>query len=353
MKLIIAMFTAAILFMSCVQEEEAKSNINYSSLKIQPEVDSVFMRANGESRQFSIIGSVVSISERTIKNSGVMTDAEFTVRQIDTTYQSVDASSVEWSSSNSSVATVSNGLVTARSAGYAAISASAGSTTSQSIVVNVRPVDTAPGLSLDPPYSVLQFENFTTVSGVVQQNAVLSVTEPASGFSNANVGYSSDGRFNMTVTGLNPGVRTITVRATHPTNGTLFTERYKTVAYYQPGTPAANAITGEWLGTTLGKNFDFNISNSIIPTRYDISGTIEIHFEGIGTVQGIQLTGIINPNGTIDVTLAKSHNGFSISGKLNGLFKTLGTGEGQYSAKAEKSGWPKISFNEKWTAVKK
>ncbi|MBI2428989.1 MAG: Ig-like domain-containing protein [Ignavibacteriales bacterium] len=353
MKLIIGIFSATILFMSCVPEEEAKSNINYSSLKIQPEVDSVFLRANGESRQFSIMGSIVSVSERTIKNSGVMTDAEFTVRQIDTTYQSVDASSAEWVSTNSSVASVSNGLVTARSPGYAAISAVIGTTSSQSIVVNVRPVDTAPGLSLDPPYNVIQFENFSSMSGVVQQNAVLSVTEPNSGFSNANVAYSSDGTFNMTVTGLNPGVRTITVRATHPTNSALFTERYKTVAYYQPGTPAANAIVGDWLGTTLGKNFDFTISNSIIPTRYDINGTIEIHFEGIGTVQGIQLTGIINPNGTIDVTLAKSHNGFSISGKLNGSFKTLGTGEGEYSAKAEKSGWPKISFNEKWTAVKK
>lgn len=353
MKLIISGIMAAILFISCVPEEEAKTTINYSSLKIQPDVDSVFLRANNESRQFSLLGSVVSVSERTIKNSGVMTDAQFTVRQIDTTYQNVDASSVEWFSTNSSVASVSNGLVTARGAGYATISAAVGTTSSQSIVVNVRPVDTAPGLSLDPPYNVIQFENVTTVSGVVQQNAVLSVTEPNSGFSNGNVAYSSDGRFNMTVTGLNPGVRTVTVRATHPTNGALFTERHKTVAYYQPGTTAANSINGDWLGTTLGKNFDFTISNSIIPTRYDISGTIEIHFEGIGTVQDIQLTGIINPNGTIDVSLSKSHNGFSISGKLNGTFKSLGTGEGEYSAKAEKSGWPKISFNEKWTAVKK
>ncbi len=352
MKLFIAILSSALLFISCVPEEEAESQTLFSSLKIQPDVDSVFMRANGETRQFSVVGSIVSVSERTIKNSGVMTDAEFTVRQIDTTYQSVNTSSVQWSSSNPSVATVSNGLVTARSAGYTAISASAGSATSQSIVVNVRPVDMAPGLSLDPPYSVLQFENFTTVSGVVQQNALLSVTEPNSGFTNANVAYSSDGKFNLSVTELNPGVRTIAVRASHPTDGSMYTERFKVVTYYQPGTPAANAITGDWLGTTLGKNFYFTISNSVIPTRYDISGTIDITFEGIGTVQGINLTGIVNPNGTIDVTLSKSHNGFSISGKLNGSFKTIGTGEGEYSAKAEKTGWPKISFNEQWTAVK-
>ncbi len=353
MKLFIAILLCPLLFISCIPEEEAESQIQYSSLKIQPDIDTVFMRANGETRQFSIVGSIVSVSERTIKNSGVMTDAEFTVRQIDTTFQSVDASTAEWLSSNSSVASVSNGLVTARSAGYATISASAGSASSQSIVVNVRPVDTAPGLSLDPPYNVIQFENFSSVSGVVQPNAVLSVTETNSGFSNANVAFSSDGRFNMTVTGLNPGVRTITVRATHPTNGTLFTERYKTVAYYQPGTPAANAIVGDWLGTTVGQNFDFKITYSAILTRYDIEGKIDIQFDGIGWVRDIDLIGLVNSNGTFNVSLSKTFSGGSVSGKFNGSFQSTGSGSGEYSAQVVKSGWPKISFNEKWTAVKK
>lgn len=338
--------SCAFLFISCVPEEESEPQIQYSSLRIEPDIDSVYLQANGETRQFSIVGSIVSVSERTITNSGVITDAQFTVRQIDTTFQSVDASSVQWSSSNSSVATVLNGLVTARSAGYATISASAGSATSQSIVVNVRAVDTAPGLSLDPPYCVIQFENFTSVSGIVQQQSILTVR-------GTNASYGSDGKFNIAVTGLSAGSNEIAVRATHPANAALYTERVKTVAYYQPGTPQANAIVGDWLGTTLGQNFDFKITYSAIFTRYDIEGKIDIQFDGIGWVRDIDLIGLVNSNGTFDVSLSKTFSGGSVSGKFNGSFQSTGSGSGEYSAQVVQSGWPKISFNEKWTAVKK
>ncbi|MFA6457081.1 MAG: hypothetical protein WCW40_09690 [Bacteroidota bacterium] len=151
---------------------------------------------------------------------------------------------------------------------------------------------------------------------------------------------------------MNQGSRIIVVRATNPNNASLYSERQKTVIYYEPFTVQADAIVGNWLGTTLGKNFNFSIARSPIYFRYDIEGKLDIQFEGVGLVRDIDLLGVLNNNGTISASLSKSYNGFSISGKFDGHFKTTGTGEGSYSAKAEKSGWPKISFKEKWTAVK-
>jgi hypothetical protein len=353
MKNLFFALATAILLSSCnTKDEPVEIPVAYSSLKLQPEQDSLFLNANNESRQLALIGLIVNTTEKTITNTGMMTDARYTIRTSDTVYQSVVASKAQWISSNTAVATVTNGLVVGKSAGYAQISARIGNASTKILAVNVRAVDTAPGLSLNPPAAMLIFENSVMVSGIVQQQAVLSVTEPNSGFSNQSVVYGSDGSFGVTVTGLNQGARIITARARHATNAALYTERSKGVIYYEPNTPEANGIVGNWLGTTLGKNFNFSISHSIIPTRYDISGKMDIQFEGVGLIRDIDLLGVLNNNGTINAALSKSYQGFTVSGKFSGYFKSAGTGEGEYSAQATKTGWPKVSFNDKWTAVK-
>ena len=356
----ILLFVLSLCITSCVLKEEEKKTSEYSSLKLIPAQDTLFMNANGESAQFSLEGTLVNTSDETMKNSGVMTDVQYTVHHTDTVYQSVNNSEADWLTSNSSVATVSNGLVTPKSSGYATITARIGNTTSAPMVVNVRSfaspsggtIPERPGLSLDPPDYMLIFEDHTTVSGTVQTQAVLSVSESNSGFLNSNVSHSQTGKFSLMVTGLQQGLSIITARASHPNDATLYTERSKTVVYYAPNSSQANGILGNWLGTTLGQNFNFSITNSVIPTRYDIVGKIDIKFEGIGWVRDIDLIGLVNNNGTIDVNLSKTFTGGSVSGKLNGYFKDTGHASGEYSAQFVKTGWPKISFNEKWTAVK-
>jgi len=333
-------------------EETTSPQQEYDALRLQPERDSLFFSANNETQQFSLTGSIINTTEITISNSGVIAEASYTVRTIDTTFQPVKVSDAQWYSTNSAVATVSKGLVTAKSPGYASITAQIGNASTKPVVVNVRAVDTAPGLSLNPPYVSLIFENSVAVSGIVQKLARLRVSESNSGFLKDSIQYNADGTFGVTVTGLNQGTRSITARATHPTNSGLYTERTKTVIYYAPNSSEANAIVGNWLGTTLGKNFNFTISNSIIPTRYDISGTIDIQFAGIGLVKDINLLGLVNSNGTFNVSLSKDYQGFKISGKFDGYFQSTGTANGSYSARAAKSGWPTVSFYETWTAVK-
>ncbi len=355
--LIVVSLLGILVLNSCVNTEETtEETVVYSALYMQPERDSIFLYSSHETWTVTLVGTILNTSERTMTNSGLMTDAQFTVTTVDTSYQNVPSSKATWSSSNPSVASVSNGVITGLSPGYTQVTARIGSTYSKTLIVNVRAVNSAPGLELDPPSAIIIFENFTTVTGSVQSQSTLSVREPQSGFFQASVPYAQDGSFSITVTGLKVGINQVAVRAANVSDSLLYTERYKTVAYYQLNTPDMNAIVGNWEGTTflttLKKKFNFSISNSIIPTRYDINGKLDIQFEGIGLVKDVDLIGILNSNGSISATLSKSFEGFSISGKFNGHFKTDGTGSGEYTAQAAKTGWPKISLIDAWTAVK-
>jgi hypothetical protein len=285
-------------------------------------------------------------------NSGFLTEVSFTVMTTDTTTTPFPSDGAAWSSSNTAVATVSNGVVTAHNAGYANVAASVGTVSATPVLVSVNAVNTAPGLTLDPPLVSVIFRDTITVTGNVQQRAKLTVTESSSAHNNPNVLYDVNGNFSETITGLLTGYRTIVAIAQNPNQPSLATTRDKYVYYYQYLTAGADSICGDWIGTTLGENFDFNISKSIIYSRYDINGHIDIQFKGIGVVKNIVLTGIVKSDGTMNVTLAQSYEGFTVSGNLNGYFKSTGTGEGGYSAFAKETGWPTLSASAGWTAGK-
>jgi len=325
--------------------------LNVVALEILPHPDTLNMVTNN-SQTFNLRGTSIDTSQQTMTNSGVITDASFTVVTTDTTTTPFPSDGATWSSSNTVVATVSNGIVIAHNPGYANITASVGTVSAVPVLVSVKGVNTAPGLSLDPPLVSMTFRDTIAVTGNVQQQATLNITESSSGHNNPNVPYDVNGNFSETIIGLVPGYRTMVATAQNPNQPSLATTRYKYVYYYQYLSPAADSICGNWLGTTLGMNFNFTISKSIIYSRYDINGHIDIQFQGIGVVKDIVLTGIVNRDGTIDASLSKSDQGFTISGSLNGYFKTTGTGEGSYSTTAKKAGWPTLSATADWTAVK-
>lgn len=363
MRTVLLTITASLSLMSLlascgpIEDNKQESLPDYSSVKVQPEQDSLFFTANKDSRQFSLIGALVTVNEKTITNSGVMTDTRYTVRTVDTVYQSVNPSSATWITSDPNIVTVSKGLVVAKNPGVAAVAAVVGRAISQNIIITVRAENTAPGLSLTPPDLILQLVNSVPITGATAPNAVVSMNEPRSSFSVSPVTVSGIGAFSTTVTGLQEGYSTVTVRAANPVVPSLYTERSKRVIYYPPFTIAADSIVGNWLGTTLGKEFHFAIQRSaLVPFRYDITGTIDIDFTSLGMglkyVKDINLVGFLNGNGSIDVALSKSTGGFTISGTFTGHFESTGKGKGTYSAQAVRSGWPKIAFNDVWSAVK-
>ena len=341
-----------LMFACTLPQDLQQKTYNLSALEIVPRPDTLFLNVN-DSRSLNLRGSTLNVSERTMTNSGIMTDVSYTVRSVDTLTQSIPASDATWSSSNANVASVSQGTITGRSAGMATITAVVGNVPAQGVLVSVKAVQTAPGLLLNPPAYTITFQNFVFVSGSVQLPATLGISEPASGFNDGAVSVDAGGNFSENVSGLVKGLRTITAVAGNINNPALTTTKRKYVLYYPYLGTEADSICGAWVGTTLGRNFNFNIQKNALLFRYDVTGHIDIEFDGIGVIRDIELTGIIDRDGTIDVTLPqKSYENFSVSGSLTGYFKTIGTGEGNYRAAAQKSGWPKLSGDADWTAVK-
>ncbi|HTY11883.1 MAG TPA: hypothetical protein VMF88_12515 [Bacteroidota bacterium] len=333
------------------QKETNQTTTTLAALEIVPHPDTLNMAVNA-TQTLSLRGTTVDSTQQTSTNSGILTETGFTSTSVDTNTTPFPSDQATWTSSNTGVATVSNGVVTAHGAGYSSISATAGGATAPSVLVSVQTGNSAPGLSLDPPeYSVI-FRDTVSVSGNVQQHAILLLSEASSGYNNTNVPYDGNGNFSETIIGLQTGFRTIVATAENSSQTGLATTRYKYVVYYQYLSPAADSICGNWVGTTLSMNFNFNISKSIVYSRYDINGHIDIQFPGIGFVRNITLTGIIASDGTINATLTQTSQGFTISGYLKGYFMTVGTGAGSYRASAKKTGWPTLSATADWTAVK-
>ncbi len=350
---IIAIVCLSCWIMSCTTSPvEEKKVYSLAKLDILPHPDTLYMSVN-ETQTLNLRGISINTSQQTTTNSGIITDVTYTVTATDTTTQSIPPGDASWSSSNNTVATVSQGVVTARSTGTANISATVSNVGSIPLPVNVKAVTTAPGLTLDPPQTSLIFENSINVTGNVQQQAKLLISEASSGHNDTIVSYDANGNFSEKITGLFTGYRTINATAQNPNQANLSTTRFKYVYYYQYLSPEADSICGDWIGTTLGRDFNFNISRSAFFSRYDINGHIDIQFEGIGVVRDITLTGVVNSDGTIAASLSKSYEGFSISGNFSGYFKTTGIGQGSYGASAKKTGWPALSGTADWTAVKK
>ena len=336
-----------------LNENQAANNkgLNLVALEILPHPDTLNMGAN-DSQTLNLRGTSIDTSQQTMSNTGVMTDASLTVMTTDTATTPFPSDGAVWSSSNAAVATVSYGVVTAHNAGYATIAASVGTVSAAPVLVSVKAANTAPGLSLDPPLISVIFRDTITVTGNVQQQATLIITESSSRHNNPNVSYDVNGNFSETIIGLLPGYRTVVATAQNPNQPSLATTRYKYVYYYEYLSDSADNICGNWVGTTLGRNFNFTISKSIIYSRYDINGHIDIQFQGIGLVKDIVLTGIVDRDGTIDVSLTQTYQGFTISGYLKGYFETTGTGAGSYGSTAKEPGWPTLSATADWSAVK-
>ena len=337
----------------CTPAPGEKTTEVLASLEILPHPDTLNLYVN-ESQNLNLRGTQINSSQQTMSNSGLITDVKYTVGNTDTTTVVVASAKAAWASSNSTVATVSQGIVTAKNPGSANISASVGSVSAVPLLVNVRAVNTAPGLSLDPPLLSVIFRDTVLVTGNVQQQAILKISESSSAHNHDSVHYDAAGNFNELVTGIQTGYRTIVAAARNPNQSNLVTPRSKTVIYYRYLSPEADSICGNWLGTTVGQNFNFTISkNQFLPVpRYDVNGHIDIQFEGIGVVKDVVMTGVVNYDGTMDISLTQTYQGFKISGGLRGYFKSMGRGEGSYSAEAKKSGWPTLSGNADWTAVK-
>ncbi|MBU0561485.1 MAG: Ig-like domain-containing protein [Bacteroidetes bacterium] len=342
----------------CEDEEKLNRTSEYlAGLSLDYSYDTLALTVNDSPKQLTLLGKYLKVKETIVLNTGIIQSKEMRTVSVDSSFEIISAKNAQWFSSNGSVAAVSNGKVTPLSSGTTGVYAKFQNVNSDTLTIRVQENNSAPALYIDPPQTTLIFQNQVNVSGDVQiinsggNQTKLLVSEPRSGF-NTRIDFNSLGEFNFTVNNLSDGLSIIDLVAEHPIESNLKTVRNKTVIFLSYLSSSADSIVGTWKGTSLNRTFYLEISKSILFQRYDVSGTIDIKFQALGYVKDVEVIGLINRDGTIDLSLSKDYEGFKISGAMKGYFSGTGFSEGYYSGKAEKSGWPKLSFKEDWTARK-
>ena len=323
---------------SCGDDPEPE-NLTLIDLQISADSDTLLI-IGGDKKNLLVNGIYVKVENNTITNKGGIAITSYTVVNTDTVVKGIDGSTLDWYSSNNSVATVDNGeLESTIYGGLTEITAYKDLLNSNTIYVMVQAG--APLLIIDPPVTEIVFQQeIGNVSGWV------AGTDFTLKLNSNNIEFSDEGRFNESVS-LDVGENTFDIIATNNDESALSTTRIKKIINL-----SFDDITGHWKGETITRPFSFDIYK--VADQYIINGTLTVDLTIIGwseVVEDIVVIGLINNDGTIDAQLSKEASGMSISGSLGGLFSTSGSAGGSYTLNIELFGIP-LSHTEEWTAEK-
>jgi hypothetical protein len=281
----------------------------------------------------------------------IMTTGMIQTRK-DTVLIDVHSSSAEWHSSNTAVVQASQGMFISHAPGLSYVWAKYQNTNSDSLLISVRAPETAPSLTVDLPDASLIFRDTIVISGTVQKYALLRIDELTTGYAQSNISSNVDGTFQVTIPDLVAGLRIFSITAQNPTRSDLKTTLLKLVLYYSYGSAGADSITGQWIGECEGRPINFYVSKNQILSRYDITGVLDIQFMSYGVVQGINLIGAVNSDGSMNLTASKSYQGITVSGALSGQFHTTGKADGSVSTEISSSLLPTVTATATWWALK-
>jgi hypothetical protein len=314
------------------------------ALQLVAEVDTLLL-LTGHDYNLNVQGIFAESSENIITNSGVLTDANFTYITTDTIFSVINSSQAAWHTSDTDVARVTAGKITGAAPGLAVIWAELDNAVSDSLPVIVSSPQLPPYLIIDPPPTKLIFQNHADVSGWVTAGLNVGLT-----LNGVSLEYDDKGRFNEGII-LDEGSNTFEVIAINPDNS-MTTTKTKHYIYYPI---AAAGITGHWEGQTLtspfARPFEFDLYE--LGGIYIITGTMSIDATMLGGplyVQDVIIFGLIDENGSIDVSLSRDSEGILVTGFLNGVFLSTGTAEGEFGVTIAIEGWPTATAKAGWTA---
>ena len=205
--LFIPITTILIFFIfSCDDNDPQPENLTLIDLQISVDLDTLLI-IGGNEKNIPVKGIYIKVDNNTITNKGGITITGYTVVNTDTVIKDMDQSSLNWYSSNDTVASVTNGIIqTSIYGGLTAITASADSIISNTIYVIVSSGE--PLLTIDPPMSQIVFQSIGNISGwVVGSDFSLEINSNS-------VEYSTEGRFNESVT-LIVGENMFNIKATN------------------------------------------------------------------------------------------------------------------------------------------
>ncbi|WP_339810267.1 hypothetical protein [uncultured Imperialibacter sp.] len=231
------------------------------SIRLNPSGDTTVLVQYSNTKTVAAIGEFVVAQFDTLEVAGLLSKKTQITITYDTTYRTIDAMKLEWSSSDNSVVTVENGVVTPIGGGDADVRCRLASKqiTSNSSHFNVVGL---PFLSIDSPGDQLVFTSEGIVSGHVATDALLYIQgEPAS--------FDPSGYFEQVVQLPIDGVNSVVVKATDAIVPEAFTVKTKK---YTRATP--ETILGNWAGTASdGSDFTFTVTLSTTdPDEFDASG---------------------------------------------------------------------------------
>ena len=326
------------LIFSCDDNDPQPENLTLIDLQISVDLDTLLI-IGGNEKNIPVKGIYIKVDNNTITNKGGITITGYTVVNTDTVMKDMDESSLNWYSSNDTVASVTNGIIqTSIYGGLTAITASADSIISNTIYVIVSSGE--PLLTIDPPMSQIVFQSIGNISGwVVGSDFSLEINSNS-------IEYSTEGRFNESVT-LSVGENLFNIKATNNDQLALSTTKTKKIINL-----SFDDITGNWKGETLTRPFSFDIYQLV--NQYVIDGTLTIDLTFMGgplIIEDIIVFGLINSDGTINAELSKTADDMSISGLLVGSFSTSGVASGNYTLTIELLG-TSLAHTEEWTAEK-
>ncbi len=329
-----------IIFFGCEKEPDYT---NLHSISIQPPFDTLQMYEDRKYKNLSLSGTFQSEVTNTIKNKGITTGAEYTIKTIETNHSYIPSEDAFWYSSNKNVAEVFEGRVSPVNPGFTEIYAELHDILSDTITIEVLETFDEPEITFYIPTIILVFERIVIIIGRTLENCIVEIAGNV-------VNLNQNGEFNYTYSDLTQGMNTIDIVSYNANNHNVYTTKSITVYYYPFQSSAADNIAGSWQGNFGNQTFDFTISDNNID--YDVVGTISIEFEFLGWINNIPFSGKVEENGQLNASVNYSIEGLTITGGITGQFTSTSSMVGDIYIEAEQSNWIKIGYSKSFTASK-
>lgn len=340
---IILLILTAICILGCNKENTDYTNLK--SLYIDSDYDTVQVYESFFSKKLTLKGVFEEEIKNTIYNKGITTGSQYSFYSLESVATEINSEDALWHSSNTSVATVSNGKVYPNEAGYTEVYAIINDVKSNVITINVLEKTAKPFLDINIPEIIVVFENLIKIEGITNENSTVKIN-------GVNVNVNINGKFTLEYTQLVEGKNTITVVSYNSNDNSISTSNTIIVYYYPYLTKEADDIVGTWQGTFGSKTFNFTITEG--SNEYIVEGKIDIEFDLIGLITGITFAGKINKSGQLDIGINKTIAGknTTISGSITGRLTSTSTITGSINVSAKQGDWITIGFSKEFTAEK-
>lgn len=225
-----------VFFVACIElPEEPKEEIvdefrDLTAISLDPQTDTTILIEGLQNRTVVARGTFITQRRDTIAVIGVLGNSLQVNVSYDTAFRNIQGSKLEWSSSNNSVASVANGVVSPLGGGNASISCRLASKNITSNRAQIRVIG-LPFLNIDPPLNeTVELPNDGVLTGRLEAGDILLIDGDT-------IPYDELGRFSYVVSADAPQQVALNVKAIDPIYPQAFSLEVKTFNFAFPSPP--------------------------------------------------------------------------------------------------------------------